>query len=331
MSREENKKLKFIYNPLAGRAQITSKLSNIIETFVQNGYDVSIYPTQKYKDMVEQVEALEDCYDLLVVSGGDGTLDEAVAGMMQRPLDKRIPIGYIPAGSTNDFANSLGISKDMPEAAYAAVNGVPFACDLGQMGEYYFVYVAAFGAFTEVSYDTPRELKNVLGHLAYVVEGAKSLPDIKPYHMKVTYGDKTIEGDFLYGMVSSSKSIGGYSNIVGKQDCMFDDGLFEVTLIKNPEDPIEMQSILSSILIKSLDSENIIMFKANRISFECEDEVSWTIDGEYGGTHRSVEIKNLNKAFEIILDAEDVKGLSVDYLSEEEQTALKLLRGTLDE
>ena len=176
------KKLLFVFNPRSGKAQIKNQLLDIVDTMVKADYEVTIYPTQCAGDAKEKVEAYAENYDLVVCSGGDGTLDEVVTGMMHRKT--KVPLGYIPAGSTNDFASSLGIPKDMEKAAEAAVTGKPFPCDVGLFNGDYFVYVAAFGLFTEVSYKTSQEWKNVLGHAAYILEGAKCLHDIPSFMMQ---------------------------------------------------------------------------------------------------------------------------------------------------
>ena len=167
------KKLLFIYNPNAGKGLIKPKLSDVLDIFVKAGYEVTVYPTQKYRDGYHKVRHFKEEYDLVVCSGGDGTLDEVVTGMMKRK--EQIPIGYIPTGTTNDFARSLHIPKDMLKAADTAVNGIVFPCDIGKFNNDFFVYIAAFGLFTDVSYQTKQEVKNVLGHLAYVLEGMKRL------------------------------------------------------------------------------------------------------------------------------------------------------------
>ncbi len=185
------KKLLFVYNPNAGTGLLKPKVSDIVDIFVQGGYEVTIYPTQCYHDALRKVKSFEDDYDLVVCSGGDGTLDETVTAMVKR--EKAVPIGYIPTGTTNDFANSLHIPKNLLDAAYTAVHGTPFACDIGSFNDDVFVYVAAFGLFTDVSYETKQEVKNVLGHLAYVLEGAKRIFNIQSYRIKVSTSDKVIE------------------------------------------------------------------------------------------------------------------------------------------
>lgn len=300
------KKMLFIYNPNAGTGQLKPRLSDVLDIFVKGGYEVTAYPTQRYHDALAKTLAFEDKYDLVVCSGGDGTLDEVVTGMAKR--DKKIPIGYIPAGTTNDFANSLHISKDMLEAANVAVNGVPFACDVGEFNDDIFVYIAAFGLFTDVSYATDQNVKNVLGHLAYILEGAKRIFDIPSYRIQVTHDGETLEGDFMYGMVTNSRSVGGFKRIIGR-NVVFDDGLFEVTLIKRPKNPIELNEILTSLTNRRIETELISSFRAKEICFESIEEIPWTLDGEFGGQHDEVKIKNRQQALRIMVDEKSVDQL----------------------
>lgn len=295
------KRMLFVYNPNAGRGLIKLRVADIMDIFVKAGYELVVYPTQSYKDAYNKIVHMDDSYDLVVCSGGDGTLDEVVTGMMKRK--HRIPIGYIPTGTTNDFASSLHISKDMLSAANTAVHGVPFACDIGTFNHDIFVYVAAFGLFTDVSYQTNQSLKNVLGHAAYVLEGAKRLSNIPSYKIKITHDGDVIEGDFMIGMVTNSKSVAGFRSIMGKQ-VQFDDGEFEVTLIRRPKSPLELQEIITSLLIESFDTEYMYTFKAKEITFEAEGEIPWTLDGEFGGQHENVKICNKKQALQIMIEPE---------------------------
>lgn len=296
------KKIYFIYNPHAGKEQIGSKLNEIIQILAEKDNELTVVPTIGYLDAMERIMKLQDGYDFVVCSGGDGTLDEVVTGMMKRPQEKRIPIGYIPAGTTNDFAKSLEIPRNMPEAAKNVMSGIPFSCDIGSFNEDSFVYIASFGIFTEVSYSTKQEIKNVLGHMAYVLEGMKSLYNIKSYKMKVTGDELEFEGDFLFGMITNSKSVAGFKGLV-KGDVQFDDGVYEVTFIKRPRNPLEIQEILASLLIAELDSKYMYSFRTKKLKIESEEMVPWTLDGEFGGEHREVHIQNNQKAIEIIVKA----------------------------
>lgn len=292
------KKALFIYNPNAGKGLLKPKLSDIIDIIVKAGYEVVVYPTQKYKDAYYKVKTFTEEYDRVICSGGDGTLDEVVTGMMKR--EKKIPIGYIPTGTTNDFASSLHIPKNLLQAASTAAGGTEFPCDIGRFNGDVFVYIAAFGLFTDVSYETKQEMKNVLGHLAYVLEGAKRLFNIPSYKVKVTHDDEVIEDEFVYGMVTNSRSVGGFRNLIGKQ-VGFDDGVFEVTLIKTPKNPIELQEIIAALMIEQMDSKYMYTFKSGRIMFESIEEIPWTLDGEFGGEHDEVVVENLNKELQIMV------------------------------
>lgn len=293
-----DRKMLFIYNPHAGKEGIRSKLLDIIDIFAKAGFEVTVHPTQKQGDAIEATLKKAHKYEILACCGGDGTLDEVVTGMMMR--EYKIPIGYVPAGTTNDFAKSLRIPSNMIKAAENIVAGKKFACDIGSFNDDTFVYIAAFGIFTDVSYETDQNVKNVLGHLAYVLEGAKRLNSYPSYHIKVTANGQTIEEDFLFGMISNSRSAGGFKNITGKNVEM-DDGVFEVTLIKEPKNVIELNKIMTSLVSGNIDSECMYCFKADKVRFECNEKIAWTLDGEYGGDHKKVTICNKNKALEIIV------------------------------
>lgn len=293
------KKLLFVVNGHSGKGQIKNKLLDIIDIMIKEGYHVQVHTTQEREDATKVVREQAKYYDLVVCSGGDGTLDEAVTGMMQSEV--RTPLGYIPAGSTNDFANSLEIPKDMIQAAKTAVLGVPFSCDVGEFNGAYFIYVAAFGIFTDVSYATSQELKNALGHVAYILEGAKRLYTIKTYHMRVEYDGNEIEGDFLLGMITNSTSVGGFKNMTGK-DVKLDDGMFEVTLIHKPKNIIELNTIIASLTNLKDETDLIDSFRADSVKFYSEEEIPWTLDGEFGGDHKEVQIKDHCKAVDIMIN-----------------------------
>lgn len=301
------KKMLFIYNPNSGMGLLKPKLSDVLDIFVKGGYEVTVYPTQKYHDAVRKMGEYEEKYDLVACSGGDGTLDEVVTGMMNR--EDKVPIGYIPAGTTNDFASSLHISKNMLEAADTVVNGVPFACDVGEFNKDYFVYIAAFGLFTDVSYETKQSMKNVLGHLAYILEGTKRIFNIPSYRIKVTHDGETIEDEFIYGMVTNSRSVGGFKGITGK-NVVFDDGKFEVTLFKTPKNPVELNEILGALALRKINPNRMYSFKTNEVRFETEEEIPWTLDGEFGGVHEEVVVKDCQKALEIMVKPEVIEDVS---------------------
>ena len=296
------KKLLFVYNPRAGKEMLKPRLSDVLDIFVKAGYEVTVHPTQAYRDAYYQIKEYEvGKYDLIACSGGDGTIDEVATGMMKRrEMGKDVvPVGYIPAGTTNDFAKSLHIPRKPLAAADNAVKGVPFPCDIGKFNDSVFVYIAAFGIFTDVSYETDQAVKNVLGHMAYILEGAKRIFNIPSYKIKVEHDGEVIEDEFIFGMVTNSRSVGGFSNMVGK-NIVFDDGLFEVTLIKTPKNPIALQ----------VDTKHMYTFKTKKITFDSVEEIPWTLDGEFGGEQDYVEIENVQKAMEIMVPENHVLELS---------------------
>ena len=306
------KKLLFVYNPRAGKEMLKPRLSDVLDIFVKAGYEVTVHPTQAYRDAYYQIKEYEvGKYDLIACSAGDGTIDEVATGMMKRrEMGKDVvPVGYIPAGTTNDFAKSLHIPRKPLAAADNAVKGVPFPCDIGKFNDSVFVYIAAFGIFTDVSYETDQAVKNVLGHMAYILEGAKRIFNIPSYKIKVEHDGEVIEDEFIFGMVTNSRSVGGFSNMVGK-NIVFDDGLFEVTLIKTPKNPIALQEIIAALLIEQVDTKHMYTFKTKKITFDSVEEIPWTLDGEFGGEQDYVEIENVQKAMEIMVPENHVLELS---------------------
>lgn len=294
-------KMLFVYNPRAGKAQIRSNLLDIIDIFVKAGYEVTAYPTQAPGDAVKAVKKRSKGYGIVVCCGGDGTLDEVVNGMMQ--CEEKLPIGYIPAGSTNDFANSLKIPKNMIKAADVVVTGTDYACDIGRFNQESFIYVAAFGLFTDVSYETKQDIKNVLGHAAYLLEGVRRLPSVRTYTLRITCNGEVSEGEFLYGMVTNSYSVGGFRGITG-QDILLDDGLFEVTLIRKPSNPLDLNNIIMALVDKRVKSEHIRTYKTSELIVESEQPLSWALDGERGGEHCRAVISNERRALQIRIPQE---------------------------
>ncbi|MCQ2442376.1 MAG: YegS/Rv2252/BmrU family lipid kinase [Oscillospiraceae bacterium] len=290
------KTLLFLYNPHAGKAHIASRLHEIVHIFQTAGYLTTVYATTGPRDAVEKLHELAGQFDHIVCAGGDGTLSEAISGL----IDSNYPgnLGYIPAGSTNDFSKTLGIPSTELEAARIAVNGSAVACDIGSFNRLHqFVYVAAFGIFTAVSYQTPQEFKNMLGHLAYVLEGIRSLTEVANYHLRLQWDQGEMEGEFIYGAVSNSVSIGGFPNPLSEQ-VILDDGVFEVMLVRSPHSILELNGIIAELLT-SEPSENVICFQTSRLSIQSASEIPWTLDGENGGKHCFVDIRNLHNAINL--------------------------------
>ena len=289
-------KLLFVYNPHSGVGRIRSQLSDILEIMVRAGYEVSVHPTQAVGDAAAVAASRAADHDLIVCCGGDGTLDEAVTGLMKSGCG--VPLGYIPSGSTNDFAASLKLPKNMKKAAQIAVSGTEFKCDVGCFGEKNFIYIAAFGLFTDVSYQTKQELKNVLGHVAYILEGAKRIGSHPSYRMRVEYDGGVIEDEFMYGMVTNSLSVGGFKGITG-DDVELDDGLFEVMLIRTPRNAVELNEIIAALTKLRPESDLIYTFKTEELQISPYQAIPWTLDGEYGGEQTQIRLKNMRRALTI--------------------------------
>lgn len=292
------KKMVFIFNPRSGKAQIKNRLMEILDIFTKADYEISVHVTQRPKDAMEAAALLGKDADMIVCSGGDGTLNEIISGMMR--LDRIPDLGYIPAGSTNDFASSLKIPRNMAAAARAVVVGKPFPIDIGCFcKDRYFVYIAAFGAFTEVSYLTPQDKKNVLGHQAYMLEGVKSLTSIKSYRMRVESAEITLEGEFIFGMVTNTISVGGFKGLV-TQNVALNDGEFEVLLIRTPRTPLDLSNIINYMFLKEEPNEYVHKFRTKSLRVTSEEPVDWVLDGEFGGSHVDTEIVNLQNQIRIM-------------------------------
>ena len=288
-------------NPMAGRQKIRNELLYVVDTLTKAGYETIIYTTQG-KDATRDLLAEKDSqFDRVICCGGDGTFNEILSATMH--WDKRPILGYIPAGTTNDFAAGLKLPSDIREAAVNIVRGTPHTVDAGLFNTSYFSYVASFGAFTETSYSTPQNFKNALGHLAYILEGIKEIPAFTSYTVCVEADGQIYKDSYIFGAVSNARSVGGILKI---SDSLVDlnDGVFEVMLIRRPKNILELNEIIASLLGTS-DSKMIEVFKTTGLTVQCEEEVPWTLDGEYGGEHKIVSIKNLKHAVQIMLPKND--------------------------
>ncbi len=293
------KTLLFIYNSTSGKGKISAELSPVVDLFSKAGYLVTTCPTQCKGDATRLAQELGPNFDRVVCAGGDGTLSETVSGLLE--LEHPPVLGYIPTGSTNDCAATLHLPKDSVKAAALVSSDIlPRPLDIGRLNGRSFVYVAAFGAFTEVAYDTPQELKNTFGHLAYIMAGIASIPSITPYHLKIEYDDQVIEDDFYYGMVCNTVSVGGMKTLHANQ-VVLDDGLFEVVLIKRPVGILELGASLQSLIQKtSIEGSALISFQASKLTFTCDQPIPWTIDGEYGGRQMVNVVENCPRSISII-------------------------------
>lgn len=293
------KKLLFIYNQFSGKGQIRQKLSAVLDRFTQAGWLVTAYPTQGPGDATRIAAELGAQYDRVICSGGDGTLSETVSGLMR--LSEPPELGYVPAGSTNDCARNLRLPVGLEKnAMLAADGGVLRPLDVGLLNDKPFVYVAAFGAFTNVAYDTPQELKNAFGHLAYIVNGIGQLGNLAPYRLQIESAEKVIRGDFLYGMVCNTYSVGGMK-AMPEQQVALDDGLFEVVLVRKEIRLEDLTAALQSLILgEPVSTAAILSFQTSEVTFTSRTPIPWTLDGEYGGTFAVSHAVNRSRALDVV-------------------------------
>lgn len=310
------KKLLFILNPNAGQRRANRFLPEIARLFIEHGYRCELYVTGGPGEATRILAHTRAKYDMIVCAGGDGTLNETISGMLAARM--QCPLGYIPCGTTNDYAASVGLSTDVLRAARDIVEGRAQTIDVGTFNGRYFVYTATCGAFARASYSTSQIAKNVLGHLAYVLEGMRDLTAIKPIHMRVRTENVVIEDDFLFCSVTNSTSIGGIlkldSQLVG-----LNDGRFEVTLVRNPLNPAQLSTILVGLTTQSLPNEMIHLFSARKISIEADPPTEWTLDGEREAETASVDMVNLHSAVRIMVP---VDGDATPFESDEGEAEL---------
>ena len=286
-------------NPISGKMALKNKLFDIVDE-LSASYTVTVCLTKGRNHAKElAASAEEQGFDLVVCAGGDGTLNETVSGLMES--GSRLPVGYIPAGSTNDFAAGLGLKKQPAKAARAIVEGSLHQQDIGLFdGDRRFTYIASFGAFTETSYNTDQNLKNLFGHMAYVLEGMKSLPKIKGIPMKLVLDDKEVEdGEWLFGAVTNATTIGGVLRL--KDEYLnFHDGIFEIVLIRNPKNLLEMNKIITGLVTYEYDGNLVKLLRASKVTCHFGGELSWSLDGEQAIAHERVEIENLHNGIQIL-------------------------------
>lgn len=285
------KKLMLIANPVAGKTSVASQLINVIDTFVKADYDVTVVTTQSEEHLKNTVSERACEFDTVVCCGGDGTLNLTVNALCGIKTD--VKLGYIPCGTTNDFAKSRGISAVPVEAAEQIVRGSVHSIDVGFFGEKAYVYVAAFGVFSDTSYATPRYLKQDIGRAAYLLEGVKSLVNKTSYHIKFDIDGHVLEDDFIYGMFTNTRRVGGFQLPIIKGFSL-DDGKIDVTLIKETKNPNEKAKFINAMITQIADDRVVYQFRATSVNYECTAEIPWSLDGEYGGAFKSqtVSVKN---------------------------------------
>ena len=291
------KKLLFILNPTAGTRKAGKVLPQILSVFNRAGYDVLTYVTDYPGDGKQFVAQRAAEMDLVVCCGGDGTFNETVSGLLQSGAD--VPIGYIPAGSTNDFAGSLGLSTDPIKAATDIAHGQPYPYDVGSFGGRHFTYVASFGAFTRSSYATPQSVKNALGHTAYVLGGISELSQIKKLPVRVELDGEVLDGDYLFGAVCNSTSLGGIAKLDPSQVDM-SDGLFELLLVRAPKDLGEIAECINAVQHQQYNCRMMVFRTASRVTFYPRADLPWTLDGEMDPGGDKIVIDNLHHAIRLV-------------------------------
>ncbi|MDO4288977.1 MAG: YegS/Rv2252/BmrU family lipid kinase [Eubacterium sp.] len=300
---EKEKRVLLIINPIAGKQTAKNKMFEIVNCFIQEGFEVTLHLTQYAGDATRKVMDSAQRFERIVCCGGDGTLSEVIAGVEQVAFDGKI--GYIPTGTTNDFARSLGFSKNTMRAAKVAAGDYDFPCDIGRFGDSFFTYIAAFGAFTDVAYGTDQALKNIFGQMAYFFEGIKHLTSLKSYGMTVKAGQREITGDFIFGAVTNSYSIGGNTRLIpdATDTVALDDGKFEVLLIRYPKNILELNTIIQNLMTQNFDQQQVLFFQESQISFHAEGEaLSWTLDGEEGSVCSDVDISCLPRRVSFVAE-----------------------------
>lgn len=291
------KQLLLILNPTAGTKKADKYLSKIITVFNQAEYDTHVYITTCKGDATKAVKLLGKQKDLIVCCGGDGTLNETITGIMEEQL--QVPIGYIPAGSTNDFANSLHLSNDVVEAAKQIVNGEIKLYDVGKFNDRYFSYIASFGAFTKSSYSTPQSVKNTLGHLAYILDGIQEITSIRKEHLRMEVDGEIIEDDYLFGAICNSTSVGGILTLHPDVVDM-GDGKFEILLIRSPKYIQELHECAVALRSKKYDCGMITFRSANNMKITANPEMNWTLDGEKADGCEIINVDNLHQKMKLV-------------------------------
>lgn len=288
-----------IVNPVSGKKRITGELVNIISRIENGGYTTTVHVTGRRGDATETARLHGSEYDLIICCGGDGTLSETVNGMIAG--GHKTKIGYIPSGTTNDFANGIGLSSDVIKAADDIVYGTPKAFDIGRFNEREFMYIASFGAFTQSSYGTPQNLKNTFGHFAYILSGIKELTEIKPYHMSVYDAEGILhEGDYIFGAACNATSVGGIIKL-DKRLVDLSDGVFEVMLVRCPKTPVQISLMAKALLNGNYDNEFLDFFHTKRLDIRCDEALPWSLDGEEADGGNDTQVEVLHEAANIIL------------------------------
>lgn len=295
------KKMLFFVNPNAGHSEIRAQLMDVLEIFTRGGCEVTVHTTSRPKEITDVIAAEGERFDLVAAAGGDGTLNEAVSGLMR--LDHPPVLGYLPGGTVNDVASTLRLPKNLLEAARTVVTGREARIDLGRFNDRWFAYVAAFGAFTSVSYATAQSDKRIWGRMAYLMRGVQALGEIRPVRVRVSTGERVVDDSVILGIVASTTSVGGFK-AKPELGVSLNDGLSEVVLVREPRSLADLNTLASALVQQDFSGDGFHSFRTGQIDFEFEEEIPWTLDGEFGGSVTRARIENHREALRIIVPAE---------------------------
>ncbi len=301
------KKILLIVNPCSGKKKVNRNLTEVIDILNRGGFDVSVFITAKRGDATELAKTRAGEFDMLVCAGGDGTFNELISGLMQS--EHQCPVGYIPSGSTNDFANSLRLAKDFKQAALDLVQGSPTSLDLGRFNDRYFTYIASFGIFTRTSYATSQSLKNALGHFAYLLSGIKEITSLRSYHLRFTLEDgRVFEDDYIFGAVSNTTSVAGILTL-SPELVDLRDGKFELLLVRKPRTALELSDCVLSLTTQKYDTPMLTLVSTTRVEVEGAQDLSWSLDGEEAPGAEKCVIENLHHAAQVMVNLKPTEKL----------------------
>lgn len=303
---QTKKKALLVINPCAGVDRKRVSPTDIINKLSSADFEIDVERTKCQGDATTIVAEKGNGYDLVLCCGGDGTLNETINGLMT--LENRAPVGYIPSGSTNDLASTLGIPVGVGPATDMILNGKTNGYDIGKFGDKYFNYIASFGVASDLAYTTPQKWKNLFGHQAYVMYGVgvrlfPMLLGFKPTHMTIEYDGGVIEDDFYFGAISNTVSVAG---VFKYDDIKLNDGYFELLLVRGLKSNLDAFGIINKVISKDYSGNNIIFTRTKNVKITCDKKVAWTLDGEFGGEHGDVEIEVMNNAYNIYSDNDDL-------------------------
>lgn len=290
------KKVLVLINPNSGKKNSKESVLDVLNVFSANNYQMEIYLSQKPMDVTHYIEENGERFDVVAVFGGDGTLNEATNGLMK--LKHKPVISYFPTGTMNDFGTNFGLTNDMKQCANIACVGHIESFDVGKINSRYFNYVAGFGAFCNVSYETKQELKKQIGNLAYIIKAIHEIPNLHPYHVKMNLDGKILEKDLMFGLIINGNRVAGFE-MVEQADNTFKDGLFDIILVEHTPNPLELYNYPLGVLHPELNMKYVERYQAKSIIIESQEKLAWTLDGEEGEETLVARVENISQALQI--------------------------------